>query len=47
MTSDRLAQSYRKIHHFSRVMSREKISKIGGIYENRSYQEAENDRHLF
>lgn len=47
MNLHRLAQSCRKIHHFSRVMRREKITKIGGIYENRSCQEAKDDRHLF
>lgn len=24
-----------------------KVFKSGGIYENRSFQEAENDKHLF
>lgn len=36
-----------KIHPFFRLMSREKIAKTGGIYENRSYKEAKDDRHLF
>ena len=33
--------------HIFRLMSREKIAKTGGIYENRSYKEAKDDRHLF